>query len=308
MRKSKVTAGSDGTAAISSDAVVVRQRTWKDSSFGTVVVQFARNKAAVAGLIIIFLLALMAIFAPLLAPYNYTMIDPLNANQGPSLEHWFGTDAYGRDILSRIIYGARASLGIGIGSSALGVVIGIIFGAIAGYFGGIVETIILRLCDILQSIPNILLCILVSSLLGSGLFPTMVALAFYSIPEVVRLMRSSLISLREQEFVEACKAVNCSKFRILVSHLLPNSMSAVIVSFSIGVGMKIMNSAGLSFLGLGIQEPMAEWGAMISLGRASMETAPHAILIPGIFVALVVLAFNIFGDGLRDALDPKQKR
>lgn len=285
-----------------------RERTWKDSSFGSVVVQFARNKAALVGIILIFLLILMAILAPVLAPYNYTAIDPIHANQGPSAAHIFGTDSFGRDILSRIIFGARASLGIGIGSSLIGVLVGIIFGAIAGFFGGVVESLILRICDVIQSIPNILLCILISQLLGQGLFPTMIALAFYSIPEVVRLLRSSMMSLREQEFIEASKAINCSKFRILTVHMLPNSLSSVIVSFSIGVGMKIMNSAGLSFLGLGIQEPMAEWGAMISAGRAAMRNAPHVVLIPGIFVAIVVLAFNIVGDGLRDSLDPKLRR
>ncbi len=167
---------------------------------------------------------------------------------------------------------------------------------------------ILRICDVIQSIPNILLCVLISQLLGAGFFPTLVALAFYSIPEVVRLLRSSMISLREQEFIESAKAINCSRLRILLSHMLPNSMSSVIVSFSVGVGMKIMNSAGLSFLGLGIQEPTAEWGAMIAAGRSAMRYAPHVVLIPGIFVAIVVLAFNFVGDGLRDSLDPKQRR
>lgn len=290
------------------DNTVIRNRTWKDSSFGSVVVQFSRNKAAVVGIILIVLLIIMAIIAPAISPYNYTMIDPIHANEGPSAAHIFGTDSYGRDILSRIFFGARASLGIGIGSSLIGVIIGVVFGAIAGFFGGAVESLILRICDVIQSIPNILLCILISQLLGSGLFPTMMALAFYSIPEVVRLLRSSMMSLRDQEFIEASKAINCSKFRILTVHMLPNSLSSVIVSFSIGVGMKIMNSAGLSFLGLGIQEPMAEWGAMISAGRAAMRYAPHVVLIPGIFVAVVVLAFNIVGDGLRDSLDPKLRR
>ena len=290
------------------DNTVIRNRTWKDSSFGSVVVQFSRNKAAVVGIILIVLLIIMAIIAPAISPYNYTMIDPIHANEGPSAAHIFGTDSYGRDILSRIFFGARASLGIGIGSSLIGVIIGVIFGAIAGFFGGAVESLILRICDVIQSIPNILLCILISQLLGHGLFPTMMALAFYSIPEVVRLLRSSMMSLRDQEFIEASKAINCSKFRILTVHMLPNSLSSVIVSFSIGVGMKIMNSAGLSFLGLGIQEPMAEWGAMISAGRAAMRYAPHVVLIPGIFVAVVVLAFNIVGDGLRDSLDPKLRR
>lgn len=287
---------------------LLRERNWKDTTFFIVMRQFSRNKMALVGLIIIVLLILIGVFAPVLSPYNYIDVDPLHANQAPSAAHWFGTDAYGRDILSRIMWGARYSLGIGVGSSLIGVIVGILFGSIAGYFGGIVETLILRACDVIQSVPNILLCIIVSQMLGPGVFPTMIALAMYSIPEVVRILRSSMLSLREQEFVEACRAINCSNLRIMVSHILPNSLSPVIVSFSVGVGMKIMNSAGLSFLGLGIQEPMAEWGAMIALGKSQLRYAPHVALFPGLFVALVVLAFNIVGDGLRDSLDPKLRR
>ena len=292
----------------SQEEYLLRERNWKDTTFFIVLKQFSRNKMALVGLILILLLVLMGVFAPLLAPYSYTAVDPIHANQSPSAAHWFGTDGYGRDILSRVLYGARYSLLIGVGSSLIGVVIGVLFGAIAGYFGGLVETLILRVCDIIQSIPNILLCIIVSQVLGSGVFPTMIALAMYSIPEVVRILRSSLLSLREQEFIEASRSINCSNLRILLSHMLPNGLSPVIVSFSVGVGMKIMNSAGLSFLGLGIQEPMAEWGAMIAAGKGELRYHPHVALIPGLFVALVVLAFNFVGDGLRDSLDPKLRR
>lgn len=300
-----------GTSAQVLDAKeseLLRERTWKDTTFFTVLKQFSRNKLAVSGLIIILLLALMAIIAPLIAPYDYATIDPINANQTPSAAHWFGTDAYGRDILSRIIWGARYSLAVGVLSGLLGVFMGVVFGAIAGYFGGLAETLILRLCDIIQSIPNMLLCIMVSQTLGRGLFPTVVALSFYSMPQVVRLLRATMLNLRDQEFIEAERAINCSNARILLSHILPNSMSPIIVNFSLTIGMKIMASAGLSFLGLGIQEPIAEWGAMISSGRAMLRYAPHVVIFPGIFVALVVLAFNVVGDGLRDALDPKLRQ
>lgn len=298
----------NNVAVLDAEDHLLRERNWKDTTFFIVMRQFSRNKMALVGLIIIVLLILIGVLAPVLSPYNYIDVDPLHANQPPSAAHWFGTDAYGRDILSRIMWGARYSLGIGVGSSLIGVVVGILFGSIAGYFGGIVETLILRACDVIQSVPNILLCIIVSQMLGPGVFPTMIALAMYSIPEVVRILRSSMLSLREQEFVEACRAINCSNLRIMVCHILPNSLSPVIVSFSVGVGMKIMNSAGLSFLGLGIQEPMAEWGAMIALGKSQLRYAPHVALFPGLFVALVVLAFNIVGDGLRDSLDPKLRR
>ncbi len=299
-----VSAGAPNTA----DLYMQRERTWRDKTFFVVLKQFSRNKMALVGLILILLLILMGIFAPLLAAYPYAQIDPMNANQSPSVAHPFGTDNYGRDVLSRVIYGARYSIGIGVSASGLGVVVGLIFGVIAGFFGGKVENLILRACDVIQSIPNTLLCIIVSQTVGTGLVATVVALSIYTIPEVVRLLRSSIISVREQEFVEACRAINCSRLRIMLSHILPNCLSPIIVTFSVGVGMKIMTSASLSFLGLGIQEPTAEWGAMISAAKGNMRYAPHAVLFPGLFVALTVLAFNIVGDGLRDALDPKLRR
>lgn len=285
-----------------------RERTWKDKSFFVILKQFSRNKLAMAGLIIVLLLILMGILAPVIAPYDYKAIDPIHANQAPSAEHLFGTDTVGRDILSRIFYGARTSLLIGVGSGLMGTIIGMILGIIAGYFGGIVETLILRMCDIVQSIPNMLLCIVVAQVFGRGLLPTMLALSMYSFPQIVRLMRASLLSLREQEFIEASRAMNCSNLRIMLCHLLPNSLSPVIVSFSMTIGMKIIASAGLAYLGLGVQEPTAEWGAMIAAGKAQLRFAPHIVIFPGIFVAIVVMAFNFIGDGLRDALDPKQRK
>lgn len=284
------------------------KRTWKNTNWGGILCRFARNKVSVIGLVIIAILVFLAIFAPLLAPYDYQAIDPLNAKLGPSAEHLFGTDAQGRDIFSRILYGARYSLMIGVAASVVGIVIGMIFGALAGFFGGWVETVILRICDIIQSIPNTLLCICVSQVLGSGFFATCMALSVYSIPGTVRLLRATMMSVREQEFVEAAKAIDCSSARIMLKHILPNCMAPIIVSFSMSVGMKIMSSAGLSFLGLGIQEPMPEWGAMISAGRKYLRYAPHMVIFPGIFVALVVLSFNLVGDGLRDALDPKLRK
>lgn len=290
------------------DAYLLRERTWKDTNFFISMRQFARNKAALVGFILIILLVLMAIFAPLLAPYNPAMIDPIHSNEAPSAAHWFGTDTYGRDILSRIMFGARNSLALGVLSGLLGTLVGMILGAIAGYFGGIAESIILRICDIIQSIPNMLLCIIISQTLGRGLFPTVVALSFYSVPQVARILRSNMMSLREQEFVEASRAINCSNLRIMVSHILPNAISPVIVSFTLTIGMKIIQSAGLSYLGLGIQEPTAEWGAMIAAGKTQLRYAPHEVLFPGLFVAIVVLAFNIVGDALRDSLDPKLRQ
>ena len=283
-------------------------RTWKNTTAYIVWKQFVRNKAALIGLVILVLVVLMAIFAPLLAPYDYMEIDPIHAKMLPNAEHWFGTDEYGRDILSRILYGSRYSLLIGICSGALGCFVGVVLGSLAGFFGGMTETVILRFCDILQSIPSMLLSIMISTVLGSSFFATVVALSFYNIPGLARLLRATMMSVREQEFIEAAKAINCSKGRVLIFHLLPNCMAPVIINFSMSIGMRIMSSAGLSFLGLGIQEPMAEWGAMIASGRKLLRYAPHIVIIPGIFVAVVVLAFNMLGDGLRDALDPKLRK
>lgn len=290
------------------EAYLLRDRTWRDKSFFIILRQFMRNKTALFGLALIVIMLLMGILAPLIAPYSPTGIDPRNGNLSPSLQHLFGTDQYGRDVLSRVMYGARVSILIGVGASGFGVIWGVIFGAIAGYFGGAIENILLRICDIIQSIPNTLMCIIICQTLGGGMIPTLFALSLYTIPEVTRIVRSSIITLREQEFIEACRATNCSSLRILVSHVLPNCMSPVIVTFSVGIGMKIMTSASLSFLGMGIQEPTSEWGAMISAARGNMRYAPHAVLFPGLFVALIVLAFNFVGDGLRDSLDPKLRR
>lgn len=290
------------------EAYLLRERTWKDKSFFIILKQFLRNKTALFGLTLIVIMILVGILAPVIAPYSPTGIDPRNGNLTPSLQHLFGTDQYGRDVLTRVLYGARVSILIGVCSSGFGVILGIIFGAIAGYFGGAIENVLLRICDVIQSIPNTLMCIIICQTLGGGMIPTIFALSIYTIPEVTRIMRSSIITLREQEFIEACRATNCSNLRIMVSHVIPNCLSPVIVSFSVGIGMKIMTSASLSFLGMGIQEPTAEWGAMISAARGNMRYAPHAVLFPGLFVALTVLAFNFVGDGLRDSLDPKLRR
>ena len=283
----------------------VREHSWKDSTFFVVMRQFSRNRMAVCGLVIIFLLVMMALLAPVLAPYDYRMIDPIHANQSPSAEHWFGTDNLGRDIFTRILYGARYSLSLGFLSSMLTAALGITLGALAGFFGGKVENVILRFCDIVQSIPNMLLCICISQAFGQSFGVTCVALSISQIPNTCRLLRAQILSVREQEFVEAARMINCSKARTVIRHVLPNSITPIIVTFSTGIGMRILASSGLSFLGLGIQEPTPEWGAMISAGRTIFRYHPELVIFPGIFIALTVLSFNLVGDGLRDAFDPK---
>lgn len=267
--------------------------------------RFLKNKLAIVGFVIFLLIILLAIFAPILATHDYTKCDPIHADQFPSAEHILGTDNYGRDIWSRLLFGARYSLLIGISAQALSVLIGILLGSFAGYFGGAVDNVILRICDIFQAIPSTLLAIVISQALGSGFIQTVFALAVGSTPMSVRMLRAAMLSVREQEFVEAAKAIDCGNLRIMFKHVLPNSLAPIIITTSMGVGRMIMESAGLSYLGLGIQEPAAEWGAMLALAKTSMRYYPYQVIVPGVAIALVILSFNLIGDGLRDALDPK---
>lgn len=283
------------------------KKSWKDSTFYGVLIQFSRKKTAIIGLCILLAMILVSVLAGVLAPYDYTKIDPIHANQTPSADHLLGTDIYGRDILSRILYGGRYSLLLAFTAELSGMLIGIILGSIAGYFGGAADTLILRFADILQSIPSMLLAICISQVMGGGFVPTVVALSFGGISSMIRLLRGQMLNVRKQEFIEAAQVINCGKLRIMFGHIVPNCLAPLIVTASMGIGGKILSSASLSYLGLGIQEPMPEWGAMIAMGRAYFRYYPHLILIPGLFICITVLAFNMVGDGLRDALDPKQR-
>lgn len=267
--------------------------------------RLAKNKLSLTGLLIVLVLVILTLLYPFICRYGYSEIDPMNAYQGPSAEHLFGTDILGRDLFSRIIYGARYSLSLGVAAELMGLVIGIIFGSLAGYFGGLVDAVILRICDVIQSIPSILLCICVSQVLGAGFFPTVFALCVSGTPQVVRLLRANIMSIREQEFIEAAHAIKGSNIRIMFRHILPNCLAPLIINSSNGIGSKILTSASLSYLGLGVQEPLPEWGAMLATGKNFFRYYPHLILVPGIFIALSILSFNLFGDGLRDVLDPK---
>ena len=286
----------------------MKKRPAKQSQFVAVGKRFLKRKVSVIGLSILLVLIILSVCAPLLAPYSYTKTDPFLQNAKPSAEHWFGTDDLGRDVLSRLLYGGRYSLSLSFVSTAIMISVAMILGSIAGYFGGMADTLILRFCDILQSIPSMLLCICVSQALGQGFIPTAVALSIGGMTGNVRLLRASMMSVREQEFVEAARAINCSKPRIIFRHVVKNSLAPIIVNTAGDFGMKIMASAGLSFIGLGVQAPTAEWGAMVSAGKAYFRNAPHVVIIPAIAIALAVLSFNLVGDGLRDAFDPKMKR
>jgi peptide/nickel transport system permease protein len=280
----------------------------RQSEFVLVARRLSKNPSAMIGFIVAALLALMAIFAPLIAPYPYQKQDLLHTRAAPSAQHIFGTDELGRDIFSRIVWGSRFSLSIGFLAVLFSSVIGMVFGAIAGYFGKVVDDVIMRIMDVIQSIPGILLAIAISVVLGPGLFNTLLALGFGGITMACRLTRASVLGVRSQEYLEAATSINASTSRIILMHVIPNSFAPVLVSATMGIGNIIMAAAMLSFIGLGVQPPMPEWGSMIAGGRSLIRTCPWLVTFPGIFIMLTVLAFNMLGDGLRDALDPKLKK
>jgi peptide/nickel transport system permease protein len=294
------------TASASNTNMKVRRK--KEGQFSLVMKRLSKNKIAMTGLVIILILFLLAILSPWIMPYKYDAMNMLERFQGPSLQHLCGTDDMGRDIFSRLLYGARASLSLGFLATIISTFVGMVIGSIVGYFGGIVDTIIMRLVDILQAIPGILLAIAISACLGSGFMNTVIALSIGGIPMTVRLLRGSIMGVRKMEYLEAAQTINCSVPRTIIKHILPNSISPIIVSVTMGIGNTILMAASLSYIGLGVQPPTPEWGAMLSAARTYMRDYPHMVLFPGIAIALVVLSLNMLGDGLRDALDPKLKQ
>ena len=280
----------------------------RQSEFFVVARRLSKNSSAVIGFVVAAILVLMAIFAPVISPYPPTKQDLTHTRQAPSALHIMGTDELGRDIFSRIIWGSRFSLSIGVLAVLIGTAIGMLFGAIAGYFGGVVDDVIMRLMDVLQSIPGILLVITISVVLGPGFFNTLLALSIGGIPMGCRLTRASVLGVRHQEYLEAAISINASTPRIILMHVLPNSFAPVLVSATMSIGNIIMMAAMLSFIGLGVQPPTPEWGSMIAGGRNLIRSCPWMVTFPGLFIMFTVLALNLFGDGLRDALDPKLKK
>lgn len=286
-------------------ATVIKQK--KESANAAAIKRLRKNKTAMFGLFIFVLLALSAIFAPLLSPYGYAALDMKNAFQGPSAAHWFGTDDLGRDIFTRILYGGRYSLTIGIISVSFALVVGIVIGTIAGYFGGMVDNLIMRFLDIFQSIPGLILTIAISAALGSGFDKTILALSISRIPSFARVLRASIMRVREQEYLEAAESIRCGKFWIIMKYVLPNSWAPLIVEATMGVANTVLTAASLSYIGLGVQPPTPEWGAMLSGAKGYIRDYSYMLTFPGIFIALTVLCLNMLGDGLRDALDPRLK-
>ncbi|MDR0469603.1 MAG: ABC transporter permease [Peptococcaceae bacterium] len=269
--------------------------------------QLRKNKVAVVSMYVIIIVILIAIFAPLIAPYPFDQQFRTRSLEGPSSDHWLGTDRLGRDILSRLIYGSRQSLQMGLLSVLISASIGITLGAIAGYYGGWTDTTLMRLLDIYQGMPMFLLCVTLAAVLGPSLKNAILAIGIATVPGSARLMRASILTVREMEYIEAAKSINASNARIIIRHIVPNAIAPLIVSVTMAIGSNILAGAGLSFIGLGAQPPIPEWGAMIAEGRDFMREHGQLALYPGICVMITVLSFNLLGDGLRDALDPRLK-
>jgi peptide/nickel transport system permease protein len=263
-----------------------------------------RNWSASVGMIFIALVLLVALIGPALAPYDPIAPAPLDRLKAPSHAHYFGTDSLGRDIFSRVIHGSRISLMIGLISVTISLVPGTFLGLLAGYFGGRLDSLIMRFMDMLLAFPAILLAIFITAILGPSLTNTMIAVGIVYIPHYARIVRSSVLTLKEQLFVQAIAHLGGGHARILGRHILPNSLPPIIVYATLGMGTAVLQAAALGFLGLGAQPPQPEWGAMLSEGRQYIQIAPHVAAFPGAAILLLVLGFNLFGDGLRDALDP----
>lgn len=266
-----------------------------------------RNKRAIIGIVVLLVVIVLCLLAPVIAPEGYDAQDISIARQTPSAEHWFGTDNVGRDILHRILYGGRISLAMGFVATMLSAVVGSLLGAVSGYYSGKIDSLLMRAMDIFQAIPSILLAIAIASSLGSGIGNTMLAVGLSGIPMYARLMRGSVLSVREMEYVESAVAVTASDFRVITKYIIPNVLSPIIVQMTMGYAGAIMTAASLSFIGLGAQAPSPEWGAMITAATSEVTHFPHMVFFPGLAIMLVVVSLNLLGDGVRDALDPKMK-
>ena len=277
----------------------------KNSEFRLFWRMLRKNKLAMLGLIILTLIVLTAIFANVLAPYDYTAQNLVNMKKFPSMEHPFGTDEFGPDIFSRIIYGTRQSLVIGVGSIAIAVLAGGLIGLISGFYGGWLDNLLMRITDVMMAIPGMLLAIAIVAALGSSLKNLLIAIAIAKLPNFARIMRATVMSAREQEYVTASKVMGISNWKILLEDILPNSLSPMIVQATLGIAFAILTAAGMSFMGLGIQPPTPEWGAMISTAKNYIRDYPYMVMFPGAAIMITILALNLLGDGLRDALDPK---
>ena len=272
--------------------------------------RLSKNPTAMTGLAVLVIVTVFCLCAKLICPEGYDAQDIMNKFRAPSTESvylLFGTDNLGRSMLARVLYGGQYSLLIGFSATIVAAILGITLGAIAGFYGGAVDNVIMRTLDILHALPNLLLAIAISAVMGGGIFNCIMAIGIASVPGYARTVRGPILAIKEKEFVEAARALDAKDSRIIFNHIIPNVLSPIIVHISQGVSACILDSAALSFLGLGVQAPMPEWGALLSQSRQFIREYPYLVFIPGVAIALVVLSMNLFGDGLRDALDPKLK-
>ncbi len=269
--------------------------------------KFCKRKTAVLGFGIIVILTILAFIGTAIAPYDPAAYDYMNTFAAPSAEHWFGTDNYGRDVLSRMLAGTKLTLGVSLSSVVVGAALGTVLGLMAGYYGGVFEMLVMRGSDVLFSFPDILLAIAIVAILGPGLINVFIAVMVFTVPSFARIMRSATLSVKGSLYIEVAQSLGCKNNRILFKHIFPGTMQSLIVNFTMRIGSAIMAAASLSFLGFGANITDPEWGAMLSTGRNYLTNAPHLVYFPGIVIFITVLAFNLFGDGLRDTLDPKLK-
>ncbi len=269
--------------------------------------RFRKNRLAMVGLVVILIVVMLSILAPLIAPYGLDEQNARNRLLAPCAEHWFGTDNYGRDILTRVLYGGRVSLTVAVGATAISGFFGIILGATAGFFGGKVDNVIMRILDVFMALPATLTAIAISTVLGTGVTKTMLALGLATVPRFARIVRGPILSLRTSEFIEAAQSIDVSTPKIIFKHIIPNVLSPIIVQATLYIATTLMVASSLSFVGLGVQPPSAEWGAMITAGRAYIKGNWWLITFPGLAILCSVFSMNVLGDGLRDALDPRLK-
>lgn len=270
--------------------------------------RMCQNRLAVVCMVILVVIIALICLAGVLYPQGYDVQDLKQSLQKPSGEHWFGTDNYGRDIFSRVLYGGRITLLVSMASTMVATVVGMLLGCIAGYFGGKTDNIIMRIVDVFMAVPNMLLAIVIATTMGSGMITTVLAVAVGSIPGYVRVVRAPILSVKSTEYIESARAIGCRSPRIILHHIIPNIMAQVIVQTTLGIANSIISVASLSFLGLGVQPPTPEWGTMLSQARSYMMRNMYMLTCPGIAIVLSVISFNVIGDALRDALDPRLRR
>jgi len=279
----------------------------KPGSFQYVWRSVSHDKAAMTGMILMLIVIVLCILSPFICRYPYSKINMADAYQTPGLAHLFGTDSMGRDLLSRVLYGARYTLIIGITATVVSAVLGILMGAVAGYFGGIVDSCLMRFLDIFQAFPTLILAMAFCAIFGKGVDKCIWALGITGIPGFARLMRANILGIVNMEYIEAARTINCPTWKVIMNHIIPNAISPIIVEIAMTISRNGLTSSSLSFLGMGVQEPKPEWGAMLSQARDFMRDYPHMVIIPGLFIVVTVLSFNLIGDAFRDALDPKFK-